>query len=156
MVEEIHMLETKGSAETDLNSSKNEGKPAIRNSSEPMEDHTLDKFMVDAVSENGPKSSGVVSMMNKEGDQSSQKCNQGQPRLRMESQFPADVGGGLMSFMSYNQNRLDMGGMGAVSLTLGLEHSTGSAQHLHHRQERQREHQLIGHFGAQMTHDFVG
>ncbi|XP_043707806.1 BEL1-like homeodomain protein 8 [Telopea speciosissima] len=149
MVEEIHMLET------NLNSSNNDVEPAIRNSSEPMGDHTFNKFMVDAVSEKRSKCSGVVSMMNKKDNQSPQECNQGK-RLRMGSQFPVDVGGGLMGCMPYNQNRLEIGRMGAVSLTLGLRHSAENAQQLQHRQEIQQEHQLISHFGAQMMHDFVG
>ncbi|XP_042512599.1 BEL1-like homeodomain protein 4 [Macadamia integrifolia] len=154
MVEEIHMLETKGSAKTNPNSSNNDGEPAIRNSSEPIGDHILDKLMVDAVSEKGSKCLGVVSMTNKEDDRTSQECNQGK-RLRMESHFPAEVGGGLMGLMPYNQNRL-IGGMGAVSLTLGLRHSAENARQLQHRQERQQEHQLIRHFGAQVMHDSVG
>ncbi|KAJ4979750.1 hypothetical protein NE237_010530 [Protea cynaroides] len=156
MVEEIHMLETKGSADNKLNSSSNCGEPATNSSSEPMADHNPSKFTVDhAVSEKGSECSGVVALPNREDDQSSKQCNQGK-RSRMECQFPADVCGGLMGFMPYNQNRLEIGGVGAVSLTLGLRHSTESAQQLQHRQERQQEHELISHFGPQMVHDFVG
>ncbi|XP_042476211.1 BEL1-like homeodomain protein 9 [Macadamia integrifolia] len=156
MVEEIHMLETQGSAETNLNSSNNVGAPVATNSStEPMGDRNLNKFAVDAVSEKGSECSGVVALPNREDDQSSEQCNQGK-RLRMESQFPADVCGDLMGFMPYNQNRLEIGGVGAVSLTLGLRHSAEGGQQLQHRQERQHEHQLISHFGAQIVHGFVG
>ncbi|XP_043700949.1 BEL1-like homeodomain protein 8 isoform X2 [Telopea speciosissima] len=156
MVEEIHMLETKGSAEANLTSSSNVGEPvATSGSTEPMGDHNLNKFTVDAVSEKGSECSGVVALPNREDDQSSEQCKQGK-RLRMEHQFPADVCGGLMGFMPYNQHRLEIGGVGAVSLTLGLRHSAEGAQQLQHRQERQQEHQLISHFGAQMVHDFVG
>ncbi|KAJ4970536.1 hypothetical protein NE237_003635 [Protea cynaroides] len=155
MVEEIHMLETKGSAESNSNFCNNDGEPAICNSSEPMGDHILDKFMVDAAFEKGSKCSGVVAIPNNKGEQSSQQCNQVK-RLRMETQYPSNISGGVMGFVPYNHNRLDIGGLGAVSLTLGLRHRAESPQQLQHRQERQQEHQLMSHFGAQMLHDFVG
>ena len=78
-------------------------------------------------------------------------------RPRMAFDIPTSMEGPLMGFAPYQQSRLEMGGLGAVSLTLGLRHGVESAQAQQHQQQYQREeNQLRWQFGGQMIHDFAG
>nr|WDA53365.1 bel1-like homeodomain 9 [Erycina pusilla] len=125
MVEEIHMLEAKGMAGMDLNSS---GK-------------TINKSSTNLRSEAGKNIDDVSAIGEMEIEKSSSHCmNQWQQekRLRFED---CTMDAGLMSF-AY-QGGMDLGGLGAVSLTLGLRQGEGEQQQLRH-------------FGHQMLHDFVG
>ncbi|KAF8369638.1 hypothetical protein HHK36_032341 [Tetracentron sinense] len=152
MVEEIHMLETKGSAETDQNSGKNDGKPTTEGASRLTSDQPSNKLNMDPMPDNRLESLGIGSMANADG-QSAEHWNQGK-RTRVESQISTSMNGSLMGFVPYNRSGLEIGGLEAVSLTLGLRHSTENAQQ--QQQQLEQEHQLRRHFGGQMIHDFVG
>ncbi|GFZ12811.1 BEL1-like homeodomain 8 [Actinidia rufa] len=120
MVEEIHMLETKGLAEPNSNAGKTDGQPTSAGDgpSCPNDDHP-----------------------------SVEQWNQ-EKRSRVECQVPAAMdGGSLLGFVPYHRSALEIGGLGPVSLTLGLRQSAESVQ---------QEHQIRQHFGGQMIHDFVG
>ncbi|KAK8957655.1 BEL1-like homeodomain protein 9 [Platanthera zijinensis] len=135
MVEEIHSLETKGMAGMDLNSS-------IK---------SLDKSAVDQRSD-GQQSKPAVGG-SESGEliiEKSARCAEPwHPDKRSRMEECAMDAAGLMSF-AY-QGAMDIGGLGAVSLTLGLRQGEGLQQH----QQRQEEQQLRR-FGHQMLHDFVG
>lgn len=145
MVEEIHMLESKGMAEMDLNSShKNDGKSIMGDGrgqsycdqgSEAQSNKLLDcsSSAMDHVTH---ESSSLISMEQWHREK----------RSRMEEcTMPGSMDGGLMS-IAY-QGAMDIGGLGAVSLTLGLRHNEGP---------QQQQQQQMRHFGSQMLHDFVG
>ncbi|RWW12917.1 hypothetical protein BHE74_00003853 [Ensete ventricosum] len=138
MIEEIHMLETKGMSGMDLNSATN-GK----------------ETMVPAVTEDGGAHSSTYHdpmdavLLDEEGSQ--QAWQGGDKRSRVEEcemLTGMDGGAGLMSFATY-QHAMDMGGIEAVSLTLGLRHEGG-------QQTPPPPPPQMRHFGAQMFHDFVG
>lgn len=137
MVEEIHVLETKGPAESSSHMGKPDGNAALeftnQNDTQPINkscgiDHSRSRDLTSA---------GV--------------WNQ-EKRSRLECQIPAGVdAGSLMSFLPYQRGELEIGsGLGAVSLTLGLRQSAESAQ------QQQQEDQYQQHFGGHMIHEFVG
>ncbi|PQQ19209.1 hypothetical protein Pyn_01280 [Prunus yedoensis var. nudiflora] len=77
-------------------------------------------------------------------------------RSRIECQVPSSMDGGLMGFVPYQRSGLEVGGLGAVSLTLGLRHGVESAQQQQQQQLQQQEDQLRRQLGSQMIRDFVG
>ncbi|KAH0460726.1 hypothetical protein IEQ34_008301 [Dendrobium chrysotoxum] len=127
MVEEIHMLETKGMAGMDLNSSSK----------------TMDKATIVQRSEAQSSKHVNVSASDEMPMTKSSHClehwHDGK-RSRIED---CAMDAGLMSF-AY-QGGMDIGGLGAVSLTLGLRQGEGI-----------QPEQQMRHFGHQMLHDFVG
>ncbi|THU55477.1 hypothetical protein C4D60_Mb11t06990 [Musa balbisiana] len=137
MIEEIHMLETKGMSGMDLNSATNGKETMVAVTEDGAHSSTYhdppDCGPMDAV------------LLNEEGSQQ-QAWQGGDKRSRVEEceMLTGMDGGGLMSFATY-QHAMDMGGIEAVSLTLGLRHEGG-----------QQTPPQMRHLGAQMFHDFVG
>ena len=128
MVEEIHMLETKSMAEMN-----NKGHVTIENTAGWTS------------SEQQPlKSHGVVNEITSQWDQ-------GKPS-KLDNGVQSNTEGELMGFVPYRASTVDVGGVGAVSLTLGLRHRVESAHH----QQQQQDEQLLRHYGSEMIHDFVG
>lgn len=64
-----------------------------------------------------------------------------------------NMDGTLMGFVPYRRGGggLDVGGIGSVSLTLGLRHGVEAVH-----QQLQQEDQIRRQFGEHMIHDFVG
>ncbi|XAR59723.1 hypothetical protein NMG60_11015670 [Bertholletia excelsa] len=146
MVEEIHMLETKGLAETSSNAGRNERKITTERASRPNPDQPINNLGMTATS------SGKQTECMLDG-QNTESWNQ-EKRSRVECQISD---GTLMGFMPYQRSGFEMGGVGAVSLTLGLRQSAETAQQQHqHHHQFQQEHEFRQHFGGQMIHDFVG
>ncbi|CAL5432153.1 unnamed protein product [Camellia sinensis] len=147
MVEEIHMLETKGLAEPNSNLGKIDGEPNAENDHQPA----------NKVSETAMSSKQVqclqIGSLAGTGDehghrQNTEQWNQ-EKRFRAEQcQIPASMDGSFVGFVPYQRGGLEIGGLGAVSLTLGLRQSA--------EQLEQEEIQIRQHFGGQMIHDFVG
>ncbi|BBH04993.1 Plant homeobox family protein [Prunus dulcis] len=145
MVEEIHMLETRGgSVEASQDTTKKDGNSLTEGtSSRPDTEHQL----------------GINNMMHDRqlecsGDEEQQY--QEIKRSRIEGQVPSSMDGGLMGFVPYQRSGLEVGGLGAVSLTLGLRHGVESAQQQQQQQLQQQEDQLRRQLGSQMIRDFVG
>ncbi|XP_074357724.1 uncharacterized protein LOC141697323 [Apium graveolens] len=138
MVEEIHVLETKGSAESSSHKGKPDGNAAPEFITNQYDAQSINKPCgIDHSRSRDMTSSGV--------------WNQ-EKRSRLECQIPPGVdAGSLMSFLPYQRGELEIGsGLGAVSLTLGLRQSAESAQQL------QQQDQYQQHFGGHMIHDFAG
>ncbi|XP_058077889.1 BEL1-like homeodomain protein 4 [Magnolia sinica] len=151
MVEEIHMLETKGSQEVDINYIRRDGKLASENVERPIDNQLHSKLTIDALSNKQSDQSVVGAEFNIADPRNSEQWHR-EKRSRMgECQVPTGVDGGLMGFMPY-QGGIEIGGLGAVSLTLGLRHSTESI----HQQQHQQQQQQLRHFGGHSVHDFVG
>ncbi|KAK1357416.1 BEL1-like homeodomain protein 8 [Heracleum sosnowskyi] len=138
MVEEIHVLETKGSAE----SSSHTGKPDCNAASE----YTTNQY------DTQPINKPCGNDHSRSRDMTSAGVWNQEKRSRLECQIPAGMdAGSLMSFLPYQRGELEVGsGLGAVSLTLGLRQSAESGQH------QQQQDQYQQHFGGHMIHDFVG
>ncbi|KAL3530546.1 hypothetical protein ACH5RR_009868 [Cinchona calisaya] len=146
MVEEIHMLETKGSAETVSSVGKADGKVTTEGGSSRSNDnqplnrlttgHELPGKQVQC-SEIG-SSSFIGNRMNSD--------TWNRKRTQVECHIPGSMDGSLIGFVPYQPSGIDIGGLGAVSLTLGLRQNA----------EQQHENQLRRHFGDQMLYDFVG
>uniref|UniRef100_A0A5B6YLW1 Putative BEL1-like homeodomain protein 9 n=1 Tax=Davidia involucrata TaxID=16924 RepID=A0A5B6YLW1_DAVIN len=151
MVEEIHSLETKGLGEANSNPGRNDGKPATVGASRPNDNQQLtNRLSINAMSNKQLECSEIGSL----DGQSAEHWNQ-EKRSRVECQIPGSMDGSLMGFVPYHRSGgLEIGGLGAVSLTLGLRQSAESAQQ--QQLQQQQEHQLRQHFGSQMVHDFVG
>lgn len=142
MVEEIHMLETRGgSHEAGQDPINKDGNSANEGtSSRPNNDHQLSMNMM------------PDGQLECSGDAEQQ--NQEMKRSRLECQVPSSMDGGLMGFVPYQRGGFEAGGLGAVSLTLGLRHGVESAQQ--QQQLQQQEDQLRRQLGGQVVRDYVG
>ncbi|XVF68546.1 hypothetical protein PTKIN_Ptkin11bG0011500 [Pterospermum kingtungense] len=157
MVEEIHMLESKGLAsEGNQNLSIRDGKSTSDQvgTSRPNEDQSINRACINAMLDKQLAPSdmlipGITGDAHDTEHWNHDKCS------RMDFHIPTSMEGSLMGVAPYQQSRLEMGGLGAVSLTLGLRHGVESAQQ-HQQQYQRQEDQLRRQFGGQMIHDFVG
>lgn len=80
-------------------------------------------------------------------------------RSRLDCRNIPGVGGGgsLVGFMPYQQSGIDIGGLGAVSLTLGLrQNNAGVGSDQQGVQQQHENHQFRRHFGDHIIYDFVG
>ncbi|XP_028756962.1 BEL1-like homeodomain protein 8 [Neltuma alba] len=157
MVEEIHNLETKGIA----GGNQNEGTSgAERSSQQTMVEEALGKFgrHGDVVPEKQFQCLGMSSLGgNSEGMgfMGSEQWNQ-EKRSKLEYQITPNMDGTLMGSVPYRRGAgLDVGGLGSVSLTLGLRHGVEGVQR-QQQQQLHQEDQIRRHFGEHMIHDFVG
>ncbi|KAG6778279.1 hypothetical protein POTOM_018133 [Populus tomentosa] len=149
MVEEIHMLEAKGLAEK---AGKNDGNSAEGNSQSNDEEGS-NKFGTNCVLDKQMECYGIGSSGGCGEQMDAEEFNR-EKRSRVEFQVPTTMDGSPMNFLPCQRSGADNGGLGAVSLTLGLRQGIESAQH----QIQLQQHK--GHFkqpyGGQMIHDFVG
>ncbi|XVE79792.1 hypothetical protein DITRI_Ditri14bG0084300 [Diplodiscus trichospermus] len=154
MVEEIHMLESKGLAEGNQTLSKSDGKSVSEGgTSWPNEDQSISRSCINAISDKQLTCSEML-VAGSAGDAHDAEHWNHEKRSRMDFRIPTSMEDSLMSFAPYQQSRLEMGGLGAVSLTLGLRHGVESAQQ--HQKQHQRQEELRRQFGGQMIHDFAG
>ncbi|KAK4440719.1 BEL1-like homeodomain protein 8 [Sesamum alatum] len=139
MVEEIHMLETKGlAAETGSDAGKTNGmKSAIEDCDE---------------ANNKQVECSSIRPSEREVDRLNANTWNQEKRSRIEYHVPSSVDGSLMGLVPSHHSGVEFGGLGAVSLTLGLRQSAENAQ----RPSMQQEHHLRPHFGGQIIRDFVG
>ncbi|KAK8489063.1 hypothetical protein V6N11_009240 [Hibiscus sabdariffa] len=155
MVEEIHILESKGLAESNKNSSKTDAKSA--STIRPNEDQSINSSCINAMSD---KQLACSDMAVAGATVGAHDVDHWYPEKRsgMDFRIPSGIDGSLMSFAPYEQSRLENRGLGTVSLTLGLRHGVESAQvfQQHQQQYQPHEDQLRQQFGGQMIHDFVG
>lgn len=136
MVEEIHMLETKGMTGDHINdnqnSSKIEGPSAVE--------------------------SGVNNQIQEVEELDGAEEWNGEKRCKVQCEIRSSMDGTLMStFVPYRrgETELDVGEVGSVSLTLGLRHGVeGQQQLLEEDQHQHQQHRRY--FGGQMIDDFVG
>lgn len=140
MVEEIHMLETKGGPRSEPNSNNSGVSPTGNQAANVIVSDKQFECMGSSSSMEGCR-----------GGTSTEPLFQ--KRSRMEThQIPTTMDGSLLGFLPYQRRGLDMGGIGAVSLTLGLRHGSETSQ-----QQLQHQFQQQGlHFGSHVIHDFSG
>lgn len=153
MVEEIHTLETKTTSAKD-NTSKNEGTCGTgigSTSMQPIVDKSLSKFGMHTVPENQIQSMEMGSSINAEGLNAEQWSQE--KRSKLEYQMSSGMDGTVMGLLPCRNGGIEVGGLGSVSLTLGLRHGFEGMQH---QQQQLQEEQLRHHLGGQMIHDFVG
>ncbi|XP_004506043.1 BEL1-like homeodomain protein 7 [Cicer arietinum] len=134
MVEEIHMLESKGITESENNSTKNEASRGVgRNGMAEKEFQCMEMG-----------SSSSTGINNVENDKE-QWNNIKEKRSKLENEITEnmDTTTVMGGFMPYQR--------GSVSLTLGLRHGVENVQ-----QQLQHEVELRHQFGGHMIHDFVG
>lgn len=149
MVEEIHMLETQGLAQSSQNLNKNERRSASEGTAGSFNsDQSLNKLAISAMSDEQLDYSGIGSSRGNEEALTAEGWSQ-EKRSRVESQFTTSMDRSLMGFMPYQRRGIEVGGLGPVSLTLGLRHGVESSQ-------QRQEDQLRRQFGGQIIHDFVG
>ncbi|KAK4356362.1 hypothetical protein RND71_025333 [Anisodus tanguticus] len=157
MVEEIHMLETRG--ENGPNVRKSEGNKLVTERTNHVNDgsHRSSISMsnsgqhLNALNMSGMSEGSSIGPSERLDDNDMWK-NQ-EKRSRLECHIPSTMDGSLMGFVPYHQrNVLEIGGsIGAVSLTLGLRQNAEAAQ----QQLQLHEHRLRQQFGGHMIHDFV-
>ncbi|KAK4255123.1 hypothetical protein QN277_008160 [Acacia crassicarpa] len=144
MVEEIHMLETKGlTIEKDTqNAGKSEGPCPIEGGHQPRGDQPLRSNQLQCVESRVDEEMVAVAELN------SQQWNQ-EKRSTLGCHVTPSTDGTLMGFVPYRRAEVEVGGAGPVSLTLALKHGDVEAIQQHH-------HQLSRHFGGHLINDFVG
>lgn len=148
MVEEIHMLETKGTTEAQHNNTINE----IGSSSASEATHAIAERQFRCLE----MGSSSAASGNDEKGTYEQLWNQ-EKRSKLECELAPNIDGStVMGFMPYRRGGgLEIGGLGSVSLTLGLRHGAEGVQH-QQQQQLQQEMELRRQFGGHMIHDFVG
>ncbi|XP_057782487.1 BEL1-like homeodomain protein 7 isoform X1 [Salvia miltiorrhiza] len=145
MVEEIHMLETKGS---DNSGKSSNGKTADGGCAQA--DDSSQRLRTRAIPDKQVECSSFVPP-GQEGDRSKASPWGQEKRSRIEYHVPSSVDGTLMGFVPSHRNGMEMGGIGSVSLTLGLRQSPEGGQRPAMQQERH-----MRHYGGQIIRDFVG
>ncbi|KAG5238057.1 BEL1 homeodomain protein [Salix suchowensis] len=140
MVEEIHSLETKGLLENNRSSGKNDGNSA-EGASQPDGDHSKELGTSHVPGIQLERSRNIGSSGGGRDELDAEEWDQ-EKRSRVGFQAP------LRKPASEN------GGLGAVSLTLGLRHGAENAQH--QQLQHSEENQLGRSFGGQTIHDLVG
>nr|KYP51773.1 BEL1-like homeodomain protein 8 [Cajanus cajan] len=140
MVEEIHMLETKGTSSKEM-CGKNEGTSSGTegDTRQPRLDKPLSNVGMNTIPENQFHSMETGSSNAEESGFNSEEWSQ-EKRSKLECHMSSNMDDTLMGFVPYRR-----GGLGSVSLTLGLRHGVEGGQH-------QQLHDLEGH----MMHGFVG
>lgn len=144
MVEEIHTLETKGlvDSNTNTNNPPTDGQDTNRVDMSSM----ANKQQPDC-----SRNSGTLTMINSQNEPNGQLWDH-EKRSRPEYQIPqATMDRSFTNIMPYPRTTFEAGGVGPVSLTLGLRQNAEHVQQL-----QQHEHQLRQRFGGQLIHDFVG
>ncbi|RDX88174.1 BEL1-like homeodomain protein 8, partial [Mucuna pruriens] len=151
MVEEIHMLETKAPGSKDKcgkmegTSSGTEG-----DSSQPRVDKPY--IGLNSIPENQFEGMDMGSSIAEESRLNTEQWSQ-EKRSKLDChQMNSNMENTLMGFVPYRRGGLEVGGLGSVSLTLGLRHGVEAVQH----QQQLQEEQLRHHLGGHMIHDFVG
>ncbi|KAE8712713.1 hypothetical protein F3Y22_tig00110234pilonHSYRG00019 [Hibiscus syriacus] len=145
MVEEIHMLE-KGLEAINQNSSRTDAKSTTSITIRPNEDQSISSSCIYTTSDKQLTCSDMAV-----------ECRYHEKHLSMDFGISSSMDGSLISFTPHEQSRLEMRGLGAVSLTLGLEHGVESAEvfQQHQQQYQPHEYQLQGQFRGQVIHDFA-
>lgn len=143
MVEEIHALETRHLAEGNPNFAPNGQTSSIDQVSsqrevmghQPSSSCRLKRQKASVAAEEQTQCSG--------DGLSAQQWNQ-ELYSRLEGQLPVNLEGPLISFTRYPQGTMEFGGIGAVSLSLGLRHNAWQQNNEHVQQ-----------YGGETMHDFV-
>lgn len=150
MVEEIHMLETKGTTGENQNSSKNEGTSITGGgTSQPRVNKPLRNLGMHSIPESQfqcmEMGSSIPSNDNAEENGLNEEQWSQEKRSKLECQMSnSSMDGTLMGFVPYQRGGLEVGGLGSVSLTLGLRHGVEGVQN----QQQLQEEQLRRHFGG--------
>lgn len=145
MVEEVHTLETKGLADSNSNNPPTAGQEPTRMDMSSMTNKQLQPEC--------SRTSGTLTMINGPNEPHEQIWDH-EKRSRPEYQNIPQATMDHRSFtniMPYPRPTFEAGGVGPVSLTLGLRQNAEHVQQL-----QQHEHQLRQRFGGQLIHDFVG
>ncbi|KAJ3693093.1 hypothetical protein LUZ60_012188 [Juncus effusus] len=142
MVEEIHMLETKGKSGVSV--------PLYPTGTNKPSSKLGVSEITDTLDQNNGSLMEYGSFEPVLRERSTNQCMevwQGDKESRGQEEVMEE---NMISFGGFNDAKIDhmSGGFGAVSLTLGLRHDGAYQQQQHQQQLR--------HFGGQMLHDFVG
>lgn len=148
MVEEIHMLETKGS---DNAGKPTNGKTALEGCDQADDSgQSLNRLRMRSIPDKQVGCSSLGPPV-QEADRSKASLWNQEKRSRIEYHVPGGVDGSLMGFVPSHRSGVEMGGIGSVSLTLGLTQSPEGGQRPPMQQERH-----LRHYGGQIIREFVG
>ncbi|KAJ6408735.1 hypothetical protein OIU84_008435 [Salix udensis] len=124
MVEEIHMLETKGLAE--ISGEIDRISSAEGNNIHSNHEETSNKLGSNSMLNKQLECSGIGSS-GSSGEQLDEEQLSEEKRSRVQFQVPTTMDESLINFLPYQRSGVDNGG--AVSLTLGFRQGIDSAQH---------------------------
>lgn len=177
MVEEIHMLESKGGSgdqtgssvrKSDMNklvterinhvndgSHRSSSSISISNCGQHL--NNVRNMSSVVMPEKQDDCQGIIGPSERLDESSDLVWRNQEKRSRIECHnipAAASMDGSLMGFVPYQRNALEIGGsIGPVSLTLGLRQNAEAAQQ--QQQLQLHEHRLRQQFGGHMIHDFV-
>ncbi|XP_068646418.1 uncharacterized protein [Aristolochia californica] len=154
MVEEIHMLETKGSGEMDLNRVKIDGKAAAKEAGRTSMLNQPHEPAGAAIALEQANCSNAVTLDNSQNKSNLDQWHREKRSKMEECQMSATMESGMMDFMPYPSG-MEIIGPGAVSLTLGLRHSAENMQQQQQQLQQQQEQQLRQ-LRGHLVHDFTG
>ncbi|KAK9079127.1 hypothetical protein SSX86_000797 [Deinandra increscens subsp. villosa] len=146
MVEEIHTLETKGLANSSSNKTQPDGQDTTRVETGSMTNKQQPECS---------RTSGALTTINGENQPPNEQVWDHEKRSRpdYDHQIPqAAMDRSFTNMMPYPRTAFETGGVGPVSLTLGLWQN---AEHVQQLQQHGHD-QFRQHFGGQLIHDFVG
>ncbi|QCE09363.1 BEL1-like homeodomain protein 9 [Vigna unguiculata] len=156
MVEEIHMLETKATGTREKSGKHDQGTssgPEGGDTSQTRVDKPLSNIGMNSIPENRFEGMEMESSNAEERGLNEEQWSQ-EKRSKLECQMTSNnMDGTLMGFVPYRRGGLEVGGLGSVSLTLGLRHGVEGVQHQQQLQEEQLRHH---HLGGHMIRDYVG
>ncbi|OIW15777.1 hypothetical protein TanjilG_04312 [Lupinus angustifolius] len=146
MVEEIHMLETKGITSDNQNTNENERtEGGTRN---PRMDKPLSKFGMYSIHESQFQCMEMGSTIADESGlnhEIQQWSQEKRSKLEFRLSNNSSMHGSMTGFLPYrHRGGVEVEGLGSVSLTLGLRHGVEGVQN----QQQLQEEQLIHHFGG--------
>ncbi|GKC80102.1 BEL1-like homeodomain protein 8, partial [Tanacetum coccineum] len=139
MVEEIHTLETKGLADSNSTNPQTDGQDTSQ-----MDISSL-------TNKQQPECSRTSGTLTQNETNVSQWDHEKQSRPDYHHIPPATMDRPFTHLIPYPRTTFEAGGVGPVSLTLGLRQNAEHVQQL-----QQHEHQLRQRFGGQLIHDFAG
>ncbi|KAG4961241.1 hypothetical protein JHK87_037874 [Glycine soja] len=152
MVEEIHTLETKATGSKD-NCGINEGTSSATggDTSHPRALGNIGLNSIPETQFQGIDMGSSIAANAEESGLNPEQWSQ-EKRSKLECQVTSTMDGTLMGFVPYRHGGVEVGGLGSVSLTLGLRHGVEGVQNQQQLQEEQLRHDVGGH----MIHEFVG
>lgn len=142
MVEEIHMLETKGVPDTEINSSNSKMSPIVNNRQQDSGNQPGFQSKQFECSGSSSSMQGTSS-----AEMTAPHLLQKHPRTETHrQQIPTTSmdDGSFVGFLPFQRRGLEIGANAAVSLTLGLRHGSETTQQLQHQFQPQEMH-FAGH-----------
>lgn len=160
MVEEVHMLETKGAAEMNRNPVEDEDVSNGADTHLNADNHnSLNKTAASSRASVNLECPATGSLYEMAGDVSVATQHHQEKHAQVDSHSLTTSNEGMLGNSRYYQTAHDISGNGSISLTLGLRQSADQLYRLegNQRQSYLQQHDRIRqHLGGHATHEYAG